>query len=142
ATTGPRRSGPPAARPRPDGSRLRPAARRPGPRTRSPHVAGTLLPQLPGRVRRDAVQPSDDPPHRAGEGPAAPRGPHRDRGLLRGGVHVAGIVQHALHRARRREPERLPGTRPCRRRRHPGVHGQAPHQTGQEWRSERRRPAV
>ena len=35
-----------------------------------------------------------------------------DGGLLRGRLYLAGVVQLAVHRAGRREPERLPGPPP------------------------------
>ena len=52
------------------------------------------------------------------------------------GCYVAGVVQLAVHRAGRREPELVPGPQPRRRRRHPGLRRQDPHATGQERRSE------
>ncbi len=58
------------------------------------------------------------------------------------GCTSLGLVQLAVHRAGRREPERLPGPRPRGERRHPGLHRQDPHPTGQERRSETGRPAV
>ena len=57
------------------------------------------------------------------------------------GCTSLGLVQLPVHRAGRREPERVPRPRPRGRRRHPGVRRQDPHATGQEWRSEARCPA-
>ena len=52
------------------------------------------------------------------------------------GCTSLGLVQLALHRARRGEPERLPGPPARRRRGHPGVRRQVPHATDQERRSQ------
>ena len=91
-------------------------------------VAGALLAQVPRRVRRDAVLLPHDPPHRAGEGAAA-SGDVGHRRLRRRRLHVARLVQLALHRDRRRDALAVPRTRPPPPRGRPVVRDQGRHAT-------------
>src|SRR5919107_431125 len=77
---------------------------------------------------------------RRGAAPARPRAPasrrpERHRGLLRGGLLVAGHVQHSLHRAGRRAAQRLPAPGGARDGGDAVVRREAGDQTGQESRS-------
>ena len=99
------------------------AARRPGDGAGRADVARALLAQVPRRVRRDAVLLSHDPAHRAGQGVAAP-GDVGHRHLLRRRLHVARLVQLALHRDRRRDAVAVPRPRPQPPRGRPVVRDQ------------------
>src|SRR5680860_1529076 len=87
-----------APRPRPDRPGVRTAAGRRGARSRRAHVGRAPQPPVPSRLRRVAVRLSDDAAHRTGDGAAASWRPQRHRRLLRGGLLVAGHLQHSLHR--------------------------------------------
>ncbi len=63
--------------------------------------------EIPGRLRRDALRLSHDAAHRTRQGPLAPRR-FGDRHVLRGWLHVARLVQFAIHRDRRCDPVALP----------------------------------
>src|ERR687890_790182 len=65
----------------------------------------------------------------------APRPPERHRGLLRGGLLVAGHVQHSLHRAGRRAAQRLPAPGGARDGGDAVLRGETGDQTDQESRS-------
>src|SRR5690606_19506700 len=88
---------------------FRPAPERRGAGPRGRHVGRAPEPPVQGGVRRVALRLPDDAPHRAGDGPAAPRRHERHRRLLRGGLLLAGDLQHALRRAGRRAAQRLQG---------------------------------
>ena len=130
-----------APRPRPHRPRVHPAAGPPGARPRRVHVVRAPQPPVQARLRRVAVQLSDDAAHRARDGAAASWRPQRHRGLLRGRLLVAGHLQQSLHRAGRCAAQRLPP---------PGgagdggaaiVGGEPGGQTGQESRSAGQRAA-
>ena len=60
------------------------------------------------------------------------RGDVSVRCMLRSRLHVAGLVQLALHRARRRVTQRLSSAQPLGCRRNPPVRHQGADQTGQK----------
>ena len=98
-------------RARDHGPRVRRPPRRPGDGAGRAHVAGALLAQVPRRLRRDALLVPHDAAHRAGEGASA-SGDVGHRHLRRRRLHVARLVQFALHRDRRRDAVAVPRPRP------------------------------
>jgi len=103
------------------------------------HVAGPLLKAVPGRLRRDALRVSHDPPDREGNGSPAFWN-ERDRRLHGRRLYLARLVQFAIHRAGGRYAKRLPHARAqccsrnaclCRE----GAHAPEPHQVEQFSRS-------
>ncbi len=94
-----------AARAGRDGSRLRPAARRPQPRAGRARVRGPLHSRVPRDVRRDPAPLPAAPPRRAGDGAAAGDRSQRHRDLLRRRLHEPRDVQPHVQRDRRRVPD-------------------------------------
>src|ERR1700740_1528234 len=106
---GARKPGAPAPRARPDGPRVREPAGRRRAGARRVDVDRTLLAAVPRDVWGDSVRLPDDAANRAGQGAAAARRHIGDRGVLRGRLLLAGLVQRALHAARGTDADRLPG---------------------------------
>ena len=98
--------------------------------------AGYFSRPVSRRVQRVAIQPRYDAPHRARQDTAAPRRHDGHRCLRRRGMHVAGLVQLAIHRTCRRDAERVPVTTARGIGRDPDMRAAPVDQTGQERRSE------
>src|SRR5664280_1025168 len=133
---GPGRPRVPATGPRSHGPRLRVAPRRGADRARLVHVPGALLAPVPPRLRGDAVLLSHDPPHRTGQGAAAPRGHVRHGRLYGSGMYVARLVQRPVHRAGGADADLVPRWRPHRAGDRTDVRGErsdAPACRGRTW---------
>src|SRR6266540_4895809 len=110
-----RRPRAPAPGARPHRPQVRAAPRCPGYGTCRAHVARALLAQVPGGVWRDALLLSHDTTHRAREGSSASGGVGHRR-LRHRRLHVARLVQFALHLDCRWDAVAVPSARPPRPR--------------------------
>jgi hypothetical protein len=105
---------------------LRATSRCPGHGADRAHVARALLAQVPCRLWRDSLLLPHDTTDRACQGTFAPRKVGH-RYLHRRRLHVARLVQFALHRDRRRDTVAVPPARPSPPRGRSGVREQARH---------------